>query len=126
LEQEDDKIVATLYSDDPKEALKPNYTGNSFYLRMPLEISDAADLPQAQWQYQARSGAERDDLPYGIFLRGRQTQLQPFDVRATFARDGNDVLVTLSGQFQIIDASTTRGPVRVTPVAAELNGRIDH
>ena len=44
LESDDQHIIATLFSDDPKEALKNNYKGNSFYIRMELDIPDATEL----------------------------------------------------------------------------------
>src|SRR2546423_1773151 len=119
LEQEDGRIVALLFSDDPREALKDNYTGNSFYLRMELDITDARELEQAQWHFQSRSASEREDSPYGMFLIGRKTQLQPFDVRARFARDGGTMIVHLAGQFQVIDTKATeKGLPQVIPVAA--------
>jgi len=125
--QEEGATVALLFSDDPREALRDNYTGNSFYLRMELDTLDPNDLTQAQWHYQAKSSAEREDSPYGIFLGGRKTQLQPFDVRARFSKDGGMPTVHLAGQFQVIDASAdekSRLP-QVIPVAASLPVRID-
>src|SRR4030095_180099 len=95
LEDDGQQVVAMLFSDDPKEALKNNYAGNSFYLRMELDVADIAELPQAQWRYQAPSAADHDDSPYGIFLVGRKDQLEPFDVRATFRRDGESVVTVL-------------------------------
>ena len=130
LRVEDDdgqRLEATLFSDDPPEALRSNYKGNSFYLRMQLDIADPAKLGQAQWQYQAPSSAsEREDSPYGIFLIGRQTQLQPFDVRAMFRRESDRVVtVLIEGQFQIVEPSNDRGPARMLNVAAELTAQID-
>ena len=128
LEQEEDHVVALLFSDDPREALRDNYTGNSFYLRMELNVSSPDELTQAEWHYQAPSSAEREDSPYGIFLTGRKLQLQPFDVRARFKRNEAGVMVTyMSGQFQVIDGNSP-GPSRlaqVLPVAAELPVRVD-
>src|SRR3954464_5358149 len=36
----DGQLMATLMSDDPKAAIDDNYHGNSFYLEMPLQMSD--------------------------------------------------------------------------------------
>ena len=127
LEQEDGRIVALLFSDDPREALKDNYTGNSFYLRMELDVVDPGELSQAQWHFQSHSSSEREDSPYGIFLVGRKTQLQPFDVQARFARDGGTTIVHLAGQFQVIDTKATEKPglPQVIPVAASLAVRVE-
>src|SRR4051812_23839538 len=38
LESDGQHVVALVFSDDPKDALKDNYIGNSFYLRMELDI----------------------------------------------------------------------------------------
>jgi hypothetical protein len=123
---EDDKLVATLYSDDPHEALRRNYTGNSFYLKMDLEIVDAAELGKADWSYRSASSGEREDSPYGIFLSGRQTQVQPFDVRARFRSEADGtVTVVVGGQFQVVTATSDAGPARMATVMAELSAVVD-
>jgi hypothetical protein len=91
VESDGQNLVALLYSNDPREALKSNYAGNSFYLRMVLEIDDVAKLNDARWSYTAPSSGAGDreaDSPYGIFLGGRKIALQPFDVKARFKVDG--------------------------------------
>jgi hypothetical protein len=124
IERDGDHLVASVFSDDPREALRDNYTGNSFYLKMDLDISDPALLDQTQWHYQAPSSGEREDSPYGIFLAGRKTQLQPYDVRARFRREGSGAITVLvAGQFQVVE--TTPGPARMLPAAAELLARVD-
>jgi len=124
IERDSDHLVATVFSDDPREALKDNYTGNSFYLKMDLDISDPALLDQTTWHFTAPSSADRDDSPYGVFLAGRKTQLQPYDVQARFRRESSGAItVLLAGQFQVVE--TTPGPARMLPVAAELLARVD-
>jgi len=127
IERDGDHLVATLFSDDPREALKDNYIGNSYYLRMDLDVDNVAALSQAQWHFQLPSSARQQDSPYGIFLAGRQTQIQPYEVRARFRReDGADhVTVLLSGQFEIVSATSDGGPSPMLPVAAELSAHLD-
>jgi hypothetical protein len=125
LETEGDHLIAMLFSDDPREALKPNYTGNSFYLRMELSISDPAELSQARWEYQAPSGADHDDSPYGIFLLGRRTQLEPFNVRAVFREEADGVVtVAVAGEFHVIEPNADPGPPRTAAVSAELTAHL--
>jgi hypothetical protein len=148
LESDGRNLVALLYSNDPREALKSNYAGNSFYLRMVLDIDDASKLNDARWSYTApSSGGDREaDSPYGIFLGGRKIALQPFDVKARFKVESADAsgggggggaspttnpsgggatTVLLSGQFRILDDTPGRGPAQVLPVTAELPVQVD-
>ena len=120
LEQQDDRVIALLFSDDPRDALKDNYTGNSFYLRMELDITDPKEIARSEWHYQAPSAAQREDSPYGIYLTGRKVQLQPFDVRARFKLSGAGTTVLISGQFEVIGEAGDRRDPQVIPVAAEL------
>jgi hypothetical protein len=125
LEEDDGHLVALLFSDDPREALKENYAGNSFYLKMELDVAEISELAKAQWHYTAPSASQREDSPYGIFLNGRKVQLQPFDVQARFRPNGG-VTVLIAGQFQMIDSATTEpGPPKMITVAAEMHARLD-
>ena len=126
LESDGQNVVALLYSDDPREALKSNYTGNSFYLRMVLDIADPTKLADASWNYTAPSSSDREaDSPYGIFLGGRKIALQPFKVSARFKTEGDATSALLMGNFQVLDDTPGRGPAQVLPVSAELPVRID-
>jgi hypothetical protein len=124
LDEEDGHVVALLYSDDPREALKDNYTGNSFYLRMELDITAPADLAAARWHFAAPSTAQQEDSPYGVFLTGRKIQLQPYKVDAAFKRDG-DVTLVLVGQFQLLDSKPEHSPPRMVVVEAKLSAKLD-
>jgi len=126
LESDGQNVVALLYSDDPREALKSNYTGNSFYLRMVLDVTDPAKLADATWNYTAPSSGDREaDSPYGVFLGGRKIALQPFKVSARFKVDGDLTSALILGNFQVLDDTPGRGPAQVLPVSAELPVRID-
>ena len=118
VESDGQHLVALLFTDDPKDALKDSYTGNSFYLRMELDVDDADKLAEARWHYTAPSSGDREDSPYGIYLGGRKVQLQPFDVWGAFKVDGENTFVQLSGQFQVVDESAGRGPPQLVLVAA--------
>jgi len=127
LDSDGQNVIALLYSDDPREALKSNYTGNSFYLRMVLDVTDPAKLAGATWNYTApSSGSDREaDSPYGIFLGGRKIALQPAKVSARFKVDGEVTSALILGNFQVLDDTPGRGPAQVLPVSAELPVRID-
>ena len=126
LETDGQNVVALLYSDDPREALKRNYTGNSFYLRMVLDVSDPARLADATWNYTAPSGSDREaDSPYGVFLGGRKIALQPFKVSARFKVEGDATTAMVMGNFQVLDDTPGRGPAQVLPVSAEMPVQID-
>jgi hypothetical protein len=125
LESDGQHVIALLYTDDPKDALKDNYTGNSFYLRMVLDIEDAEKLNEASWQYQAPSSGDREDTPYGVFLGGRKIALQPFKVAGRFKVNADGTTAYISGQFQMLDDTPGRGPAQVLPISAELPVKID-
>jgi hypothetical protein len=126
LDSDGQNVIALLYSDDPREALKSNYTGNSFYLRMVLDVTDPSKLAEATWNYTAPSSGDREaDSPYGVFLGGRKIALQPFQVAARFKVEGDATRALIVGKFQVLDDTPGRGPAEILPVSAELLVRID-
>ena len=126
LDEADGKIVARLFSDDPKGALEANYVGNSFYLQLPLDEDDAkdvksaADLSGVVLKYQNPT-RERDDTPYGIFLEGRRWVLQPADVNVTFAGAASPLDVQLSGKFLLFDSNDETAKPKTAEVTAKLS-----
>jgi hypothetical protein len=126
LDSDGQHVIALLYSDDPREALKSNYTGNSFYLRMVLDITDPDKLADATWSYTAPSSGDREaDSPYGVFLGGRKIALQPFKVSGRFKVEPDGTTALVMGNFQVLDDTPGRGPAQVLPVSAELPVKID-
>jgi hypothetical protein len=106
--------------------LKDNYTGNSFYLRMELDIDAPDKLAEANWHYTAPSSGDREDSPYGIYLGGKKIQLQPYDCVGRFRiGEGGATEALMSGQFQVVEEATTRGPPQLVPVAAEIPVRVE-
>jgi hypothetical protein len=103
LRQSGSGVSALLYTDDPPAALLDNYTGNSYYLQMNLDIPDAARIGSAKWLFKAPS-SERVDSPDGIFLSGHKIELQPLDVQVRF--DGTEPVVTISlvGRFLLLNS----------------------
>ena len=93
----DEKNVAVLFSNDPPEAIRPNYTGNSYYLEMPIEV-EPAELVSDEWVYKAPN-SEQTDTPNGIFLDGMRVHLQPMDVRVSFEGDLSGMTVMMQGFF---------------------------
>src|SRR5271170_3154 len=64
----DGKVVARLYSDDPKGVLTGKETVNSYDIMMVLpDISDPADISKTAW-IDYSSSMDKLDTPYGIFL----------------------------------------------------------
>lgn len=122
LKKTDEKFRVYLVSDDPREAFKPDYTGNSFYFELPELIDETSDL--AITPIILKSDAQdRRDTTEGIFLNGSQYQLQPLDAKIQFAGEGEELTVYISGTFLRFD---TRGdtPGQVIPVAARLSAMV--
>ena len=132
----DGRVRAHLYSDDPPEAMKPGWRGDSFYFEMELEIPAdsrrpigagkgsvvaADELAAAEWLFRSET-SERSDAPSGIFLGGDK-QLQPIDVAVAFQPlDDELVMVTLVGTFAEFNRNAPRDkmPVRKAQVQAVI------
>jgi hypothetical protein len=118
----DGKVIALLYSDDPKDALKDQYAGNSFYFQMELDADEVKNFASSDWRFKASSN-EQTDSPYGIFLDGHREQLQPMEVVVTFEPAGTDeTLITISGKFLRVNLEDTT-PSRLVPLLAEFNAK---
>jgi hypothetical protein len=115
----DGKVTALLYSDDPKDALDNNYTGNGFYFSLSLDVPDA-QFDHATWTHQSET-SERTDTPFGIFLDGHRRQLQPLDVRIRLlpAASGG-IKVEMAGTFLSVDPRDDLAAAQIVPVAAWL------
>ena len=92
-------VSLLLFSNDPPEAVHPNYKGNRFYFEIDLQIDDVAQLTNAAWTYKAPS-MEREETPVGVFLDGDAKQLQPYDVSIVFdGKAPGNVIMNLAGPF---------------------------
>jgi hypothetical protein len=113
-------IDAILCSDDPPNAIQSNYAGNSFMIEMKLDIEDPADLPTAVWEFKTDK-REPQDSTTGIFLNGSKRQMQPADVRVTFAKDGDHLVASVGGKFVLFDSTDVSAPVQLVDVNGKLN-----
>lgn len=115
--------VAVLYSDDPRSAIKPGYTGNSYYLEIPLDKDEPLKLDGYRWQFKAPSLGEHQDSADGIFLNGQRIHLQPTDVTIAFQGQGREMKVAVLGHFARFDTLSDRAASLGTPVY--LKGIVD-
>ena len=123
VEQRNGKTVALLMSDDPREAIDDDYTGNSYYLELAFE-EQIDSLRDRVWEYQSLS-AERVDSPNGLFLEGNRKQAQPVDVKIHFEgpRQGRDAVTWISGTFYLFEEAPEGArppPPRLIPVAGRI------
>ncbi len=114
----DDQTFATLFSDDPREALRPDFSGNSFYLEMTLDAMPP-DLSADGWAHKSLT-SERQDTVNGIFLNGTRVHLQPFDVRVEFEGDLSGMTVHLDGYFFAFRGDSATDVGRMVLVHAQL------
>ena len=124
LTSKDGAVVADLFSDDPKEAIEDKYTGNSFYLVMPLEGDDPRALGQSTWVYKAASGT-RAETTTGIFLHGTKYRLQPYEVKIELLPAGPTALVSIRGQF-LRFATKQDGLPTTMAVEADLKATVEY
>ena len=119
----DGKVIALLYSDDPKDALKDEYAGNSFYFQMELDADEVKNFADSDWRFKATSH-EQTDSPYGIFLEGHRKQLQPVEVTVQFERAGVDeTLVSISGKFLLVNVEDASQASRLVSLLAEFDAK---
>jgi hypothetical protein len=105
LSSEKGKVVARLYSDDPKDVLTGKETVNSYDIRMVLpDISDPADISKTAW-IDRSSSMDKQDTPYGIFLNGQQDVLQPMNVAVRFEGQAPRINVVVRGTFSLYHIS---------------------
>lgn len=116
-------MEAILCSDDPAAAIDPTYAGNSYMLDMTLDIDDPAELPSAIWTYQAPNAKPRNSAT-GIFIDGSRRQMQPLDVKVTFARQGADIVATVTGKFLSFDSHDVAAPMQVVNVTGKLDAAV--
>jgi hypothetical protein len=110
-------LVALLYSDDPKEALKANWQGDRYYFRMPLQISDPKAIDGQPYRM-AVGVDDSDETSNGVFLRGDRTHLEPIDLSVRFEQQGAQVVVYIGGLFKQQDTTD----VNVEPRWFHLQG----
>ena len=118
-------VHALLFSDDPPDAIRDDYAGNSFYLDIVLDIEAPDQLATTKWIYKAPN-SERSDTVSGIYLDGRKKHLQPFDVVAEFDHEpGRAVKVYLNGQFLLFGADDEpTSPGQLIVVSAEIDAPV--
>src|SRR4051812_30832082 len=74
----DGGLRVTLFSDDPPEAVRDGYQGNSFYFRFVLDGDPADDIAGQQFAYRT-SFAEKDETTSGLFIAGGRQTLRPIN-----------------------------------------------
>jgi hypothetical protein len=121
----DDHVTAILYSSDPPTAINNDYTGNSYYLKMPLDdVKDAAAINGAEWRFKSIS-SDRSDSNDGIFLDGFRHQLQPINLLVRFEGSGSTLRVRLQGEFMDYDNSAPRQPGMLSSVSGDILVDVD-
>jgi hypothetical protein len=122
----DGKVVARLYSDDPKGVLTGKETVNSYDVMMVLpDISDPADISKTAW-IDHSSSMDKRDSPYGIFLNNQQDILQPMDVKVYFQGQSPRMNVVVRGTFSLfhISEQTPNPAPAMVSVVAFLDAKV--
>ena len=106
---------AVLFSDDPKEAMKPGWDGDSFFFEMtfagdPAELllpADDGSLPV--WEVYVGT-SERQDTRSGLFLDGGRVTLQPVNAEVVLEPDsGAGAAVEVLGTFRRFEGDDRLG-----------------
>ncbi|HTW94101.1 MAG TPA: hypothetical protein VMD30_04855 [Tepidisphaeraceae bacterium] len=126
----DGKIDARLTTDDPKEALEPNYVGNSFDLEMPNIADDQAwqETGQGVWTCVSQGSlaqSDSDDSPHGIFLQGQARRLYPKTATVEFSGHGSHVTVEVRGQFLLYENEARADQSFALPQLVSVVGKME-
>jgi hypothetical protein len=121
------KVIARLYSQEPKDVLSGKETVNSYDMQMSLEINDPSAISNAVWVNRSSSMDRQDHPKIGIFLDTEHEVLQPMDVKVTFIGDGSRVKAVVQGtfaMFHLSDQMPNSAP-DVVPVVGVLDATVD-
>jgi hypothetical protein len=110
-------FMLMLCTDDPPSAIDPGYTGNSYLLNMQLGMDRLSELPAATWDCKP---ADSEDSTSGIYIHGYREQYHPDAVHVSFQKDGDDVLVVVSGTFLHSDPDNPASPPQHVQVSGSL------
>jgi hypothetical protein len=117
-------VELLLYSDEPKDALKPGYGGNRYYLPITLDIAGAEKVSSADFYAKAPT-MERADAPDGIFLDGDRVVLQPYEWRVQFSDNGSWLDIVIGGQFLAFGGREDAGPPRTISVSGVFQTELE-
>lgn len=106
-----------LCSDDPPTAIDPGYAGNSYVLYMQMGIDKLSELPGATWDFKP---ADTGNASSGIYLHGNRDQYQPNDVHISFQKNGDELMVFMTGTFLHNDPTNPAAPADRVQVSATL------
>lgn len=125
----DDAIAAMLFSDDPKEAMDKNWTGDRYYFSINFQqlpgfkrLEDRLD--GAQWVYTA-SETEHEENGNGIFLHGDQIHLEPISMWVQIEGKAPNLLVKLGGMFLQYDTADPDAKPKRCQVQGILAPRVE-
>ncbi len=110
----------TLFSDDPPEAVRDGYTGNSFYFAFDLDSVATDDLSGQGYAFR-NSVSQDEETSNGLFIAGGRQTLRPLEASVGFATEEGAVVAYVSGSFRLTDQQTPDGP---TP-PVKVQGRIE-
>lgn len=122
LRETDGKTRASLFSIDPPEALKSDYTGNTFFLEMTFDAAPA-QLSGQECLF-LKSHYEKPDDDTGIFLSGRDVMLQPFEATARIVQVEGVWTVILAGTFQEFDQTNPDAMPRLVQLRASMTPEV--
>lgn len=92
-----------LHSDDPPEAAREGYHGNSFYFDFKVPDLDR-DVVLGTVVRLKPAAVEHDDVADGIMIDGQRLILSPVDATISFEPAGDHMMAKLSGVFQLTDS----------------------
>lgn len=115
----DNALRVTLFSNDPPEALREGYTGNSFYFRFNLDGDSIEDLAGQQFVFR-NSYTEQEDSTNGLFIAGGRQTLRPAEATISLEKSGSQMIVHINGTFKLIDETVAGDDAAVVRVQSMM------
>lgn len=119
----EDKTVV-LYTDDPKTGIDTGYSGNSYYLAIPLEGEEMVKLDGYYWKFRA-AGSEHRESADGIFCSGQRYHFQPVTLEVWLKGEGPTMQVAVIGDFMKFDTQQNNQPGALVHINGVVSAKVD-
>ena len=117
-----DQLRVKLFSDDPRDAIRDDYTGNSFAFELLFDAT-IDDLPGQEFVFR-NSTAERPEDTTGVFLFGGKQTLHPLETAIRIDQDGDRWVAYIGGKFSVWDSDAPDRSTTVVGLRSQLNPEV--
>ncbi len=114
-----ERLRVTLFSDDPRDAVRDDYTGNSYFFETIFDVT-IDELPGQEFVFH-NSAVERPEDNTGVFLFGGKQSLHPQEAAIRVEQDEDRWTAYVAGKFSVWDDNTPNRSTTVVGLRAQLS-----